>query len=328
MTGLCRVAVSVAMYSGPRTAAPDHPPTPLLPAVAIEGRDAHETGDLVPREGAELGQQRDEHARGDRADARHAAQQIILRPPERTALQRGGEIRVGLVDASLEPAHMLLHARADGPAGRVQAIPLSREHVDQLPPTGDQRDELLLCVVRQRPHIGADALRKEHQYGGIDRVRLGQASDRLRKGAHLPRIDDGDRHLRHGERRDYRGFVPAGGFRHDEGRRQRDQASHERRQTVGRLLHLPVLPRGPHTDVDVIFGNIESDKTGGHRSSITQRSVRTQPCVIRASRPGNCTGSDGANGRGAPAALRSRRPGTMRATASRRDGSRFARYKD
>ena len=50
------------------------------------------------------------------------------------------------------------------------------------------------------------------------------------------------------------------------------------------------------------LGNIESDKTQGHRSSITQRSVRTQPCVMRAARPGNCTGSDGADGRGALAA--------------------------
>jgi len=39
---------------------------------------------------------------------------------------------------------------------------------------------------------------------------------------------------------------------------------------------------------------------------------------MRARRPGNCPGSDGADGRGAPAAHRSRRPGPERATAPRR----------
>lgn len=81
---------------------------------------------------------------------------------------------------------MLLHPGADRPARGRQTIALRGEHVEQLPPPGDQRDELLMRLVRQGPHLGADALGEEREHGGIDGIGLREPAYRFSEVADLP----------------------------------------------------------------------------------------------------------------------------------------------
>jgi hypothetical protein len=47
-------------------------------------------------------------------------------------------------------------------------------------------------VIRQRARSRADAGGEEREHGGIDRVGLGQATERLREVAHLARVHHRD----------------------------------------------------------------------------------------------------------------------------------------
>jgi hypothetical protein len=98
-----------------------------------------------------------------------------------------------------------------------QPLALGVEHLEQLPAAGEQGLELLGGLIRQRPGGGPDPRREEGEHLGIDAVGLGQPAEGLREGAHLARIDDGDRESRGGERGRHRRLVATRGFEHDEG---------------------------------------------------------------------------------------------------------------
>jgi hypothetical protein len=98
-----------------------------------------------------------------------------------------------------------------------QALALGVEHLEQLPAAGEQGLELLGGRIRQRSGGGPDARGEEREHLGIDAVGLGQPAERLREGAHLARIDDGDRESGRGERGRHRRLVAARGFEHHQG---------------------------------------------------------------------------------------------------------------
>jgi hypothetical protein len=111
---------------------------------------------------------------------------------------------------------LLPRRRGAPPAGRLaEAVPLRRQHLQELPPAREQRVELPLCLVRQRAHLRADALGEEREHAGVAPVGLRQLARRARELAHLARVRDDHRQPGRGERGDGRQLVAAGGLQHD-----------------------------------------------------------------------------------------------------------------
>ena len=125
---------------------------------------------------------------------------------------------------------MGLHVVLDAVPREGQAVPLGGQHLDELPAAGDQRGQILLRGVGERPRLGPDVRRKPRQHVRIQGVGLGEAPDRFGKVADLPRIDDGDRQPRQRERRRDIGFIAAGRLEDDQRRRQRLHLRDERTQ--------------------------------------------------------------------------------------------------
>ena len=128
------------------------------------------------------------------------------------------------------------HALHDAREGRLEAIPLGGQHLDQLAAPGEQGVERLDRLVGQRPGLRSYPLGKEREDPGVDGVSLGELAGRLGKGSYLAGIDDHQREPHRGQRGHEGRFVATGGFEHDQGGRER--------LTVGDELADPLLGVG------------------------------------------------------------------------------------
>jgi hypothetical protein len=112
------------------------------------------------------------------------------------------EVVVRLPEPALEEADVLLEIAAHGGGRDEQPVPLRDEHLDELSPAGEERGERLGGRIREHPRLGPDALGKEGEDLGVDRISLGQLAGGFREVAHLARIGDDDRQACGGERGD------------------------------------------------------------------------------------------------------------------------------
>ena len=167
----------------------------LLPAIAIERRHADQGGDGAAIEPAELRELSEQRARDGGPDARHAAQEVVLHAPDRTALNRGADLLVDLADSAFEPANVRPEVARDRARRRRlrEPLPLGDEHLEQLPPPRDQRRQRVRGGIGDGRGVGWTRAPKCASTCRIDRIRFRGAADGLREGAHLARIDDGDR---------------------------------------------------------------------------------------------------------------------------------------
>jgi hypothetical protein len=101
-------------------------------------------------EGAQLGQLAEERATDDRADARHAAQQILLGAPDRAGMNGLLEVAVHVGQLALEPADVLRDVAPHRGGGEAQPVLLRDEHLEQLPPPRQERIERRHGGIRQR----------------------------------------------------------------------------------------------------------------------------------------------------------------------------------
>ena len=129
------------------------------------------------------------------------------------------------ISADLFPSHAMCACRffTTAPARKRQAIPLRRQHLDELAPPRDQRPQVRLQVIA----IGRGTARAGWQTG-----RAAQHPARLffpggpgpSQRPDAPRIDDRDGQAGDRERTRDPGFVAAGGFQHDDARLQLAEA--------------------------------------------------------------------------------------------------------
>jgi hypothetical protein len=77
---------------------------------------------------AELGQEAQQSRGQLRAHARHALQEFILDPPERTGFDELAQLAVGVGEALLEPVNVTAQIGADAPVTARKALPLGDQH--------------------------------------------------------------------------------------------------------------------------------------------------------------------------------------------------------
>ena len=170
------------------------------------------------------------------------------------------ELAIGLVHAALEEANVLLQIASDRGRRDQQAVPLGREHAEQLAPAGEEGIERLDRLVRQRPGSGPHALGEERQDLGIERVGLRELASGLGEVAHLAGIGDHDGQAGRGEGGDGRRLVATGGFEHEERRREPVAAGDQllnARLVVG---HGAGLAAGADGELELGFGDIDPDE--------------------------------------------------------------------
>ena len=166
MGGLCLIAVTVAIYNARRTSARP----PRCGDSRRECRCRRATGnpdkfaDLPLAQGPEFWQPGEHAGGGRRPDARHGLQQAIADAPQRTGLDAHAQISIGVADLFL-PSDVRQQILADGAARERQAIPLGRQHLDELAPPRDQRLQVRLqssAIGRGRARAGWQLAEPRH----------------------------------------------------------------------------------------------------------------------------------------------------------------------
>ena len=95
---------------------------------------------------------RQQGPRDDGPDARDTLQQLVMFPPDRAGVNRGGQVLIELGEMLLEPVDVLLNLASHHTRGTAPAIFLRREHLDQLAAPRDQRRHCcVLASGRGRP---------------------------------------------------------------------------------------------------------------------------------------------------------------------------------
>ena len=115
-----------------RSTAPDGPVPAPPPAVAIEGRHAHQRGNLLAIEQAQLRQFGQHRAAHHRPNAGHTLQQIFPRLPHGALLDHVVQVLIHPRQFGAQPAQMGLDPLPDPSRGERQAIlfgALHRQHL-------------------------------------------------------------------------------------------------------------------------------------------------------------------------------------------------------
>ena len=163
------------------------------------------------------------------------------------------------------------------PRASEQPVPFRGQHLDELPAAGDQRGQLLLRGIRERPRLGTDVGGKPRQDVGIQGVGLREAPDRFGKVADLARIDDGDRQAgqRH-RRRDIR-LIAAGRLQDDQRGGQRPEVRDQRTQP-GLIVREPHRRGGGRGgEVEMRLRDIQTDVTRSRHGRAPRRTRPTLP---------------------------------------------------
>ena len=120
----------------------------------------------------------------------------------------------------------------------------------------------------QRADGGADRLGKVRDDPGVERIRFGQQAGGAGEVPDLAGVDDRNRQAGAGQDGRHRGFVAARRFEGDESWCQGPQAVDERGQSRLVVRDHERLPGGAHVDVQVGFGDIETDEEVVHDPSL------------------------------------------------------------
>ena len=107
-----------------------------------------------------------------------------------------------------------------GSARLAAAVPFHADHLDDLPPAGDEFREGLGVGARHRARLGADAFGEQRDGLGVEPVGLGEPPRGAGEVADLARVDDRERQARAGDRRGDGELEAARGLQHDEGGRR------------------------------------------------------------------------------------------------------------
>jgi hypothetical protein len=273
-------------------------------------RHADQGGDLLTMQLAELGQVGEQGPADDGANPGDGPEEILLGAPNRTRLNRVGEVAIDVDDAAFEPADVLRQAPTDRRGRVFEAIALGRQHVQELSAAGHERVELLPRRIRERPRRGMHPLGKEGQEVRIEGVGFGELAGRFREITHLARIGDDERQPTSGQRGHQRRLVPARGLQDDQDGSHRLDAvpRHRSRRSTTRR-------RADRRPQSRLWRHRSRRRLGWTSWRPSRGGIRRGPALrMRGETPRNCAGSRRSAG-DAQAAARPPRPQAGRAVA-------------
>ena len=153
--------------------------------------------------------------------------------------------------------------------GTPEAVLFGRPHGDQLPPPCQQGAEFVGLGIRQGPGGRPHGLGKMGQGPRVEGICLGQLSGGFGKVTGLARIDHRHRQSGGGQRRHHGPLVAPRGFKDNQGGRHGLEALHQGSNPGVIVGHGPTFAGGPQGDIELGFGDIDTNKTrrGRHHYS-------------------------------------------------------------
>src|SRR6266581_5605460 len=265
MTGLQRAPTRAAMYSAARTmsaAAPQDPFASERPAIAVQGSDSNECGNLLPTQGPQFGEIHNQRPGEPWPYPWHRAEQIVFLSPDGTLVNGVRERSFGLRHLTFEPCDVRVQALMHEVGRASETVFLRRQHLDELATSGKECGERLHLFIRQRPGYGTDDVGEMGENLRVEGIGLGQLPRRLGKVPHLSRIGDHDRQPRRDER-------PAEWQLETTGRFQDDQRNRESPQTLdhvgkpGLIIGYDETSFGSQGNIQLSLRDIDTNKPWG-----------------------------------------------------------------
>src|ERR687894_399755 len=197
-----------------RSPAPNLPLAAPRAGVAVEGGNAYQGREALGGERSQLRELGQERPGQDRPHPGDAAEQPLVAAPNLAVCDRLLEFAVGADELPLKPIHVGGYALGDRLGGHLEAVLLCHEHLQDLPPPGEDGLQSAHLFVGEdaglRTHGGGEA----SQDLRVDLVGLGQAPGGLGEVSGLAGVDDRDRNPSgaSGDGGGRGALVAAGGF--------------------------------------------------------------------------------------------------------------------
>ncbi len=237
---------------------PNHALSSAPAAVAIQGSNADQGGNLLPRTCAQLGQVGQQGQRRLRPHAGHTPQQVFFFSPGRSFFERLLQLVIQLVDLRLDRRPNRINRFANQPVGHLLgAIGFRSKHPDELASPGELLLQFQLFFTCQRTLLGPYRPTKLGQYLSVDGVRFGELPRGTSEVSDLARVDDHDGQPRRGQLGDDSSFVATGGLQNDRFERPFGELLDELPVSVGRIG--PLAGAIGRCDIELVFGNINSN---------------------------------------------------------------------
>src|SRR5512143_201235 len=242
------------------TTAPDATTASERTAIAIERGDSHQGSNLFTVELAEFREISDQRAAGHRADTWSALKQVLFLLPNRALTDSLVQVLIDSLQFRLQPADVSVDTFFDAFGGTIEAVMLSTNHLNDLPPASNQRAQFQANLIGQRPDCGTYSFSEAGQYPGIDGIGLGQLSGGFGEVSNLARVNNHHRQFRTGQSTSDLAFDSAGGFQHDQGRLHLSQPFDQHLDTrfiVGKRV---ALSQRPHSHIQTRLGHVNTNK--------------------------------------------------------------------
>ena len=232
----------------------------VLAAVAIEGRQAHEGGDLLAVELAQLGNVGDEGGGRDSAQSWNGLDELRFFPPVLVGLDE-------LLDRGFDAFDLPLEELEDGldalpgslGGGDFEAIGLHGSQVDELSSAGDELLDFGLFFRSFLGGWGLDLLGIEGQDAGIEAVGFGDQAQRPGEITDPFGVDDGHPVAGIEQVRDDLALVATGGFQDDETAGGIGQQLAELLMTGAVVGQGVSLTGGEEVEVERSLGHVDPD---------------------------------------------------------------------
>ena len=210
----------------------------------MEGRDAHQRRDLLPRARPPFREFQQQRPGTHGPNARGPLQEGVVVSPQRTGPEHRLEVVVQRSQACVAPGDMLRNVRCQARARPRQAVLLRGPYAHQWLAAPKKGAQLLRLGIRQRPRCRAPHVGTVGQGPRIQRIRLRQLARRPGNIPDLARVHDDHGEVRRGQGACHQALQAARGFQHNARGVAGLQLIHTGRHSTGLVGDGPALPGG------------------------------------------------------------------------------------
>ena len=232
-------------------------------AVAVDGRDTDEGGDLLPGAVSEFGEFGDERAGGLRSDAGRGLEEFLSFAPQRAVSQPLIEFDIEVFELLCEDDEDGLKTRLDsGAAGLLLSVEFGGADADELSSASENLLQFSGICIGERSQRRLDVAAKLGEDEGVNGIGLGESADPLGEVSDALGVDDDDGQPGGGQFGDDQLFEAAGGFEHDDLRRPELELLNERDEGLGVVGDPRRGACGELADIEKVPRDIDADGKG------------------------------------------------------------------